>query len=179
MTQFSANVNRIDPYANFKFIIKWDKKPVAAVSKVSGLTRSTEVISFRAGGDPSKEYKQPGQTKYEAITIERGVTQDTEFAQWANKVWYRQNSVGKEVSADFRKDVTIELLDEAGQVALTYQVFKCWVSEYKALPDLDAKSNDVAIQSIKLENEGWIQIDIKPPKDSSFTEPTTNPTANK
>ena len=156
MAQFSVNPSRFDPYKNFKFRVKWDGRYVAGVSKVSSLTKTTEVIEHRNGGDPSTVRKSPGRTKYNAVTLERGVTHDTEFEQWANKVWNFGSGLGAEVSLrDFRKDVIIEVYNEAGQLAITYNVFRCWVSEFQALPDLDANANAVAIQHIKLENEGW------------------------
>ena len=176
MAEFPVNPKRVDPYANFKFKVKWDGKYVCAVSKVSGLSRSTEVIEFRSGGDPSMVHRQPGQTKFEAITLERGVTQDEEFAQWVNKVWDLHAGAGKETSlADFRKDIIIELYNEAGQKVLSYNVYRCWPSEFKALPDLDAKANDVAIQTLKLENEGWVQdYSYKEPKEPSYTIPSAS-----
>ena len=156
MAQFTVNPTRFDPYKNFKFRVKWDGRYVAGVSKVSALKRTTEVVKHRDGGDPSTSRKSPGRTEYEAVTLERGVTHDPEFERWANKVWDVGAGAGAEVSlADFRKDVIVELLNEAGQVVQTYQVFRAWVSEYQALPDLDGNANAVAIQHLKLENEGW------------------------
>jgi phage tail-like protein len=158
MASFSVNATRFDPYKNFKFRVKWDGRYVAGVSKVSALSRTTEVVEHREGGDPSSTRKSPGQTKYEAITLERGVTHDPDFEVWANKVWSYGAGLGAEVSLkDFRKDITIEVYNEAGQLAIAYNVYRCWVSEYKALPDLDAKSNEIAIQTMKLENEGWLR----------------------
>jgi phage tail-like protein len=156
-TQFTVNSKRYDPYKTFKFRIMWDTKYVAGVSKVSGLTRTTEVVKHREGGAPNTTRLSPGQTSYTAITLERGVTHDEEFEEWATKVWAYGNGDGKEASLkDFRKDIIIELYNEAGQKVIAYKVFNCWVSEYTALPDLDANSgNTVAIQKIKLENEGW------------------------
>ncbi len=156
MAQFTVNPTRFDPYKNFKFRVKWDGRYVAGVSKVSALKRTTEVVKHRDGGDPSTSRKSPGRTEYEAVTLERGVTHDPEFERWANKVWNVGAGSGAEVSlADFRKDVIVELLNEAGQVVQSYQVFRAWVSEYQALPDLDGNANAVAIQHLKLENEGW------------------------
>ena len=160
MAEFTANPNRKDPYKNFKFKVKWDNTYVAGVSKVSALKRTTEVVKHREGGDPSTSRKSPGRTEYEAITLERGVTQDLAFQQWANKVWdfgkAQAQNADQEVSlADFRKDVIIELHNEAGQPVISYHVHRCWVSEYQAFPDLDANANAVAIQHLKLENEGW------------------------
>jgi phage tail-like protein len=156
MAQFAVNTQRFDPYKNFKFRIKWDGRYVAGVSKVGALKRSTEVVEHREGGDPSTGRKSPGRTKYEAITLERGVTHDLEFETWANKVWHVNAGLGAEVSLkDFRKDLILEVYNETGQVALSYKIFRCWVSEFQALPDLDANANAIAIQQIKLENEGW------------------------
>jgi phage tail-like protein len=164
MAEFSVNPTRFDPYKNFKFRVKWDGRYVAGVSKVSALKRTTEVVEHREGGDPSTSRKSPGRSKFEAITLERGVTHDTEFEAWANKVWNFGAGLGAEVSLrDFRKDITIEVYNEAGQLALAYKVFRCWVSEYQALPDLDANANAVAIQHIKLENEG-IERDLEVPE---------------
>src|SRR5256885_9473369 len=167
MAQFTANPRRFDPYKNFKFRVKWDGRYVAGISKVGALKRTTEVVEHREGGDPSSSRKSPGRTKYEAITLERGVTHDTEFESWASKVWNFGSGLGAEVSLkDFRKDIIIDVYNEAGQLALAYKVFRCWVSEYQALPDLDANGTAaVAIQHIKLENEGW-------ERDRDATEPS-------
>jgi phage tail-like protein len=156
MAQFTVNPHRTDPYKNFKFRVKWDGRYVAGVSKVSALRRTTEVLRFREGGDPSQIRKAPGRTEFHPVTLERGVTHDTEFEKWANKVWDLGAVAGAEASLkDFRKDIVIEVYNEAGQLALAYKIFRCWVSEYQALPDLDANSAAIAIQYIKLENEGW------------------------
>ena len=173
MAKFSVNAERFDPYKNFKFRVKWDGRYVAGISKVGALKRTTEVVTHREGGDPSIVRKSPGQSKYEPITLERGVTHDTEFEKWANKVWNYGSGLGAEVSLkDFRKDVIIEVYNEAGQVALAYKVYRCWVSEYQAVPDLDASANAVAIQSMKLENEGWERdYEVAEPSEPSFTEP--------
>jgi phage tail-like protein len=173
MAQFSVNAQRFDPYKNFKFRVKWDGRYVAGVSKVGMLKRSTEVVKHREGGDPSSSRKSPGRTEFDAITLERGVTHDTEFEKWANKVWNFGSGLGAEVSLkDFRKDIILEFYNEAGQLAIAYKVFRCWVSEVQALPDLDANANAVAFQHIKLENEGWERdLDVTEPAEPSFTEP--------
>ena len=173
MARFTVNAQRFDPYKNFKFRVKWDGKYVAGVSKVSALKRTTEVVEHREGGDPSTVRRSPGQTKYEAVTLERGVTHDKHFEQWANKVWNFGSGLGAEVSLkDFRKDLVIELYNEAGQLVLAYKVFRAWVSEYQALPDLDANANAVAIQHLKLENEGWERdYDVTEPSEPTFVEP--------
>ena len=174
MAQFSVNTNRFDPYKNFKFRVKWDGQYVAGVSKVGGLKRTTEVVKHREGGDPSSTRKSPGRTEYEAITLERGVTHDVEFEKWANKVWNFQGGSGSEVSLkDFRKDLIIEVYNEADQKVIAYNVYRCWVSEYQAMPDLDANANAVAIQHIKLENEGWERdYSVTEPTEPTFTEPS-------
>jgi phage tail-like protein len=169
MAQFTVNPHRFDPYKNFKFRVKWDGRSVAGVSKVSGLRRTTEVVKHREGGDPSSSHKSPGRTEYEPVTLERGVTHDTEFEDWANKVWKLGSGPGTEVSLnDFRKDVTLELYNEAGQLVLAHKILRCWVSEYQVLPDLDANANAVAIETIKLENEGWERdLSVSEPKEPS------------
>jgi phage tail-like protein len=173
MAPFTANPLRFDPYKNFKFRVKWDGRYVAGISKVGALKRTTEVVEHREGGDPSTGRKSPGRTKYEAITLERGVTHDLEFEQWANKVWNFGAGFGSEVSlADFRKPVILDVFNEAGQKVLSYHIFRCWVSEFQSLPDLDANANAVAIQTLKLENEGWLRdVAVVEPKEPSFTVP--------
>jgi phage tail-like protein len=172
--KFTVNPNRFDPYKNFKFRIKWDGRYVAGISKVSELVRKTEVIVFREGGDPSTSRKSPGRSEYAPITLERGVTHDVEFEQWANKVWNFGSGLGSEVSLkDFRKDIIIELYNEAGQLVLAYKVYRCWVSEYQALPELDANTGAVAIQKLTLENEGWERdYEVPEPTEPSFEEPS-------
>ena len=168
MAQFSVNIQpqRFDPYKNFKFRVKWDGRYVAGISKVGALKRTTEVVKHREGGDPSSTRKSPGRTEFEALSLERGVTHDLEFEKWANKVWDFGSGLGKEVSLkDFRKDIIIELYNESGQKVIAYNVYRCWVSEFQALPELDGVGNAIAIQTLKLENEGW-------ERDTSVTEPT-------
>jgi phage tail-like protein len=160
------NTPRDDPYKTYKFRVMWEGRYVAGVSKVSGLTRSTQVVKHREGGSPSLTRRSPGQTEYGPITLERGVTHDLEFEQWANKVWTYGNSAELGVSLkDFRKDIIIELYNEAGQKVTAYNVHRCWVSEFTALPELDASGTAVAIQSITMQNEGW-------ERDTSIAEPT-------
>jgi phage tail-like protein len=173
MAQFSVNAQRFDPYKNFKFRVKWDGRYVAGISKVGALKRTTEVVEHREGGDPSSTRKSPGQSKYEAITLERGVTHDKDFEQWANKVWNYGSGLGAEVSLrDFRKDIIIELMNEAGQVAIAYKIYRCWVSEFQALPELDASANAIAIQMLTLQNEGWERdYEVIEPAEPSFIEP--------
>jgi phage tail-like protein len=157
---------KVGPYKSFKFLIRWDGKVVAGMSKMKSLKRTTEVVKHRSGGDSSTSYKSPGRTKYEAITLERGVTLDPAFDSWASSVWRYGAALGSEVSLEnFRKDLYLEQLNEAGQTVVRYKVHRCWVSEYQALPDLDAGANAVAIQHLKLENEGW-------ERDAAVAEPT-------
>ena len=173
MAQFSVNAQRFDPYKNFKFRVKWDGKYVAGISKCGALKRTTEVVKHREGGDPSSSRKSPGRTEYDAISLERGVTHDKEFEQWANKVWNYGSGLGAEVSLkDFRKDIIIEVYNEAGQLVIAYKVYRCWVSEFQAQADLDANANAVLIQHIKLENEGWERDpEVPEPAEPTFTEP--------
>lgn len=163
MAEFAVNPQRHDPYKNFKFRIRWDGGVVAGVSKVSALRRTTEVVEHREGGDPSTSHKSPGRTKFEPITLERGLTHDPAFEAWANKVGSSQ-SAGDVSLKDFRKDIRLELLNEAGQVVKAYQIFRCWPSSYQAVPDLDANAAAVAFEALVLENEGW-------ERDTGVTEP--------
>jgi phage tail-like protein len=168
MTELTDNTNRPDPYKNFKFRVKWDGKYVAGVSKISALKRTTEVIEHREGGDPSTSRKSPGRTKFEPITLERGLTYDHAFEEWANLV-SKLGATPESALANLRKDIIIDVFNDAGQKILSYKVHRCWVSEYQALPELEANASAVAIEHIKLETEGW-------ERDTSLTEPL-EPTA--
>ena len=154
MAQFSVNTHRFDPYKNFKFRIKWDGKYVAGVSKLSALKKSTEPVTHREGGDPSTSRVSPSTWSFEPITVERGVTHDPEFEDWANLIYNTDGDAAISLK-NFRKDIIIELLNEQGSVAKAYKIYRCWVSEYTALPELDANANAVAIESMVLQNEGW------------------------
>ena len=147
---------RFDPYKNFKFRVKWDGQYIPAISRVTGLIRDTEVIEHREGGDPSTSRKSPGLTQFGPIILERGLTDDAAFENWANLVWKLGAGLGAESSLnEFRKDVLIEIFNEAGQKVRAYKVYRCWPSEYQALPTLDANETSVAVEHIRLENEGW------------------------
>ena len=152
MAEFTVNAARLDPYKNFKFRVIVDGVVVAGISKVSPLRRTTEVVQHRDGGSASSSHKSPGRTEYDAITLEKGVTHDPTFETWANHVSSRSGQIDL---GSFRKDIQIQFLNEAGDVALVYNVFRCWVSEYQALPELDANGAHVAITLLRLENEGW------------------------
>jgi phage tail-like protein len=180
--EFTVNTERYDPYLNYRFKVKWkgEKDYVAGVNKISALKRSTEVADYRAGLDPGVVRKIPGQTKYEPITLERGVTHDQTFEQWANKIWDYDNSASGPspeniVSrADIRKDIVIELFNEAGQVVIRYNVHRCWVSSFQAMADLEgASGNTVLIQTLELQNEGWQRdASLAEPKQPSFVDPS-------
>lgn len=163
MAQFTVNSYRFDPYRNFKFKIKWDNEYVAGLNKCSALKKSTEMVEWWDGGDNSTSRKLPGKTKYEAITLEQGVTHDTRFEEWANLV---NNFKGQAAMSlrDYRKNITIDVFNLAGQKVFSFNVYRCWISEYQALPELDTSANAVMITTIKLENEGW-------ERDASVTEP--------
>jgi phage tail-like protein len=173
MAQFTVNAARLDPYKNFKFRVKWEGRYVAGVSKVGALKRTTELVEHREGGNPSTSHKSPGRTKYDPITLERGVTHDLEFERWANKVWNFAGGPGAETSLqDFRKDITIDVFNEAGQKVISYQLFRCWVSEFQALADLDANANAVLIEHIQLQHEGFQRdVSVTEPQEPTFTEP--------
>ncbi|MDI2131696.1 phage tail protein [Yinghuangia seranimata] len=161
MAQFTVNATRFDPYKSFMFRVKWDGQYVAGLSKMGALKRSTAAVTHRDGADPSHDRKSPGVTKYDAVMLERGLTHDPEFEKWANLA----HSLERPQSlANFRKDLIVDLFNESGQKVISYKLFRCWVSEYQALPALDAASAAVAIESIKIELEGW-------ERDTSVTEP--------
>ena len=155
MASFSVNAQRFDPYKNFKFRVKWDGRYVAGVSKVGALKRTTEVVKHRDGGDPSTSRKSPGRSEYEPITLERGLTQDLDFVAWADAVQVLDKGAPSTSLKNLRRELRIDLLNEAGQPVWRFFVHRCLVSEYQALPDLDAGANAIAIEHIKLENEGW------------------------
>jgi phage tail-like protein len=165
MPEFAVNPHRFDPYKNFKFRVKWDGKVVAGISSVSPLRRTSEVVTYRVGSEPSSSRKAPGRVNFDPIALERGVTHDIEFEEWAGRVWRLGAGPGAEASlANYRKDIVIELLNEAGQVVKAYIVHRCWPSEYQALPELNANAGVVAIEKLVLEHEGW-------ERDESVTEP--------
>ncbi|MBS1912274.1 MAG: phage tail protein [Bacteroidetes bacterium] len=151
---FTKDAKRIDPYKNFKFRVSWDGKTVLGVSKVGALKRTTEVVKHRDGGDNSHDSKSPGRTSYDAITMERGITHDAEFEAWANKIhsWAGDSAMDL---ANFKKELTLEIMNEKNQVAFRYFLHDCWVSEFTSVPELNANANAVAIESIKIEINGW------------------------
>lgn len=161
MAQFTVNATRFDPYKTFMFRVKWDGQYVAGLSKMGALKRTTTPVVHRDGADPAREHKSPGVTKYDAVTLERGVTHDPEFEKWANLVHSLQNPMSLK---NFRKDITLDVFNESGQKVLSFNLYRCWVSEYQAMPQLDAANAAVAIESIKLELESW-------ERDTSVTEP--------
>jgi phage tail-like protein len=163
-SEFVVNSYRFDPYKNFKFQLRWDGKVVAGISKVSALKQSTEPVSHREGGDPSTSRITPSVWKYEPITLERGVTHDPAFEAWAALVWQTGGDALISLK-NFRKDINLDLLNEQGVVAKSYKIYRCWVSTYQALPDLDANAHAVAIELMILQNEGW-------ERDTSVPEPT-------
>jgi len=153
---FTVNINRFDPYKTFRFLVYFGTSttPVAGVSKVTGLKRSSDVIDYKQGGDAIIR-KGLGRTKYEALTLERGVTHDPDFEEWANAAQVLDKGSPSSSLKNLRRQIRIEMLNEAGQPAHRYILHRCWVSEFQALPELDGGGNAVAIEHIKLENEGW------------------------
>jgi phage tail-like protein len=164
MPQFSVNTSRSDPYKNFKFRVKWDGRYVAGVSKVSPLKKTGDVVTHREGGSASSARLSPSTWKFDPVTIERGVTHDVDFEAWASLVNNTNGDAGMSLK-NFRKDITIELLNEQGNVAKAYHVYRCWVSEYTALPELDANAHVIAIEKLVIQNEGW-------DRDLAVSEPT-------
>ncbi len=166
MPTFTVNISRHSPYSTYRFLVYFgtSTSPVAAVSKVGTLKRSSDVIEYKEGGNAIIR-KGLGRTKYEPITLERGLTHDPEFEKWANFAQVLDKGSPSSSLKNLRRDVRIDLLNEAGQPAYRFKIYRCWVSEYQALPDLDAGANAIAIEHLKLENEGW-------ERDATLTEPT-------
>jgi phage tail-like protein len=156
---FPGNTDRLDPYKNFKFRVKFGTEVVAAVSKVSALKRSTEPVTHREGGDPSTSRLSPSTWKFEPITLERGLTHDPAFEAWANQAWTGTTDAATVSLKDFRRDIRIELLNLQGEPVIAYDVHRCWVSEYQAMPELDSNANAIAIEMMVVQNEGWIRDD--------------------
>jgi phage tail-like protein len=168
LPQFPVNTHRFNPYPNMKFLLKFEgnPSPVAGVSKISALKRSTEVITHREGGATSISGLAPSLWKFEPITVERGVTHDPDFEAWANLVYTTEGDAAISLK-NFRRNLIIELLNEQGTVAKAYKVFRCWVSEYQALPELDANGHAVAIEHMVIQNEGWERdIDVPEPTET-------------
>lgn len=160
MAQFTANSTRIDPFKNFKFLVKFEGNPdpVAGVSKVSPLKRTTQVVDHREGGDVSTPRRSPGMTAFEPITLERGVTFDSSFQDWANLV-YSTEGDGAVSLAGYKRNLVIEVLNLQGVPVKAYKIFRAWVSEFTALPELDSNANATMIESVVIQNEGWEQDD--------------------
>jgi phage tail-like protein len=151
---FVKNAHRVDPYKTYKFRVLWDGKPVLGVSKVGQLHRTTNVVTYRAGGENSTDHKSPGRTTYDGLTLERGITHDPEFEKWANLIHPLMGDVAMDL-VHYKKELTLEVMNEKGQVALRYFLHGCWVSEFTAVPALDASANAVAVEVIKIELDGW------------------------
>ena len=170
---FERNAHRKDPYKNYKFRIKWDPegddnpRTVLGVSKISALKRTTEVITHRSGGENSRDHKSPGRTSYEGITCERGITHDKDFERWANKVHAHAGDTSMDM-VGYKKNLILEVLNEKGHVVLSYNLYDCWISDYTAVPDLDANANAFAIESLKIELESWARdTEVSEPDEST------------
>ena len=158
MARMNASTNRFDPYRTFRFRVKWDNQYVAGLTKMGALKRTTEMVEYREAGVNITSRKLPGKSSYQAVTLEAGVTYDTAFEDWANSVNdFASHSITS--LGEFRKNITLDVFNEAGLKALSYNLYRCWVSEYQAFPDLDAGANAVAITTVKLEFE-WFERDL-------------------
>jgi phage tail-like protein len=152
---FTVNAHRVDPYKNFKFRLKnEDGLTVLGVSKVSPLKRTTEVVRHRSGNDNSHDSPSPGRSTYDGISLERGVTHNVEFERWANMVHPYAGDPAMDL-VNYKQELTLEVMNEKGHVALRYFLHACWVSEFTALMDFDSNANGTLIEVVKLETEGW------------------------
>ncbi len=163
MAMFSVNTHRFDPYKNFKFRVKWDGKSIAGITRVSPLIRTTDAVVIRSGADVSNYHVSPGATIFTPITLERGLSHDPDFETWANLTYNHQGDSAMSLK-DYRKNISVELFNLQGSLVMSFNVYRCWVSEYQALPALDANENCVAIERIVLQHEGW-------ERDQEVTEP--------
>ena len=163
MPMFNVNAHRIDPYKNFRFQVMWDGVVVAALSKMSALKATNEVVEWRAAGDNGIVRKMPGRRKYEGVTFERGLTHDQQFVSWANQV---TNPAGDAANSllNYRKTVSVLVHNMQGQPVMGFNLLRAWASEFQALPEMDANANAVAIEMLKIEYEGFTM-------DESVTEP--------
>ena len=164
---FVVNANRFDPYKNFKFRVLLEGRIVMGVSKVGALKRSTEVVNYRSGGGNTYDFKSPGRTKYEAVTMERGLTHDPDFEEWAAAV----HTFGSDASTDLRnykKALTVEMMNLRNQPAVRYFLHDCWPSSYTAMADLSASENAVLIENLTLSVGGWERdFDLAEPDESA------------
>ena len=166
-TGFVKNAHRIDPYKTYKFRLVWDGKPVLGVNKCGPLKRTTTVVTHRSGGENGSDHKSPGRTQYDGVTLERGITHDLEFEKWANLVHPYAGDVAMDL-VNYKKELTLEVMNEKGHVALRYFLHGCWVSDFTAVPQLDGSANAVAIESMKIEMDGWERdVDTKEPDEAS------------
>jgi phage tail-like protein len=158
MARLNPSTNRLDPYRTFRFRVKWDGQYVAGLTKMGALKRTTEMVEYHEAGVNITSRKLPGKTSFQAVSLEAGLTYDTAFEDWANLVNdFASHSITS--LGEFRKNITVDVFNEAGVKALSYNLYRCWVSEYQALPDLDAGANAVAITTLKLEYE-WFERDL-------------------
>ena len=166
-TGFVKNAHRVDPYKTYKFRVVWDGKPVLGISKCGPLKRTTTVVSHRSGGENGSDHKSPGRTQYDAVTLERGITHDLEFEKWAHLVHPYAGDVAMDL-VNYKKELTLEVMNEKGHVALRYFLHGCWVSDFTAVPQLDGSANAVAIESMKIEMDGWERdVDTQEPDEAS------------
>ena len=135
-----ANSERNDPYKNFNFLIEIDGIALAGFSECTGLRVEVEVIEYREGGDSSSVRKLPGQSKVSDITLKRGITASKELHDWLDSV---RNGVAK------RKSGAIILLDDARKPVVRWRFSEAFPRKWEG-PNLDAKGNDVAIETLTL-----------------------------
>jgi phage tail-like protein len=165
VAEFSVNAQRVDPYLNSKFVVKFDgKTPVPGIFRVSSLKRITAPVAHRTGTEESEDHLAPGMTTWEPIVLERGRTHDTAFEDWANLVWTQGSKMSL---TKFRKDIRIELQDEQGTTVMAFNVQRAWPSEYVALGPLDADAPATAVETLTLQHEGIVRdLGVKEPAET-------------
>jgi phage tail-like protein len=140
----AATGDRNDPYSSFNFVVEIDGVIVGGFAECGGLTTETDVIEYRNGDEDITVRKLPGKAKYTNITLKRGYTASRELWEWRRQV------IGGRTQ---RKSGTVQLLDEARQPALKWNFREGWPSKWEG-PALNAKNNEVAIESLEIAHEG-------------------------
>jgi len=137
---------RTDPYAAFNFLVEIDGITVAGFSECSGLTTETDHIEYRTGDKDITVSKLPGLRKFPNIVCKRGLTATTELWQWRLTVINGQTD---------RRSGSITLLDEGRKRALEWKFTAGWCCKWEG-PTLNAKNNEVAIETLEICHEGLV-----------------------
>ncbi len=149
--------HRHDVFRNFNFRILMGGVEVAACRKMSGLDVSVNAIKFRAGNAPSSvDECLPGRVEYQPVTFESGITNDTTLEDWAKSLVHNEWSQHqRSAEPDFRREVEVRILDLDQREVRRYVIHHCWPSKFTATNELDGGGNDVLIETLELQHEGF------------------------